>query len=266
MEQNIGHAIILGCGCSKGTPQIGNEWGACDPLEPKNFRTRPSIAIQKNGKTLIIDTGPDFHMQINRENIRHIDGVLYTHAHSDHVAGIDELRSFFDRTRKRVPVLSDEKTLNELRQRFSFVFEQSSVLYAAAAEAHILQNNLQSFAGIDFTPFTQDHGLSTTLGFRFGDFGYSTDMITLDDHAIGVLNGVENWLVDGANLYEERIFVHSNLKRILELQEKVQAKNIYLTHLKNNLDYQTLCRDLPIFIRPAFDGQKIQIKWGQNAG
>jgi phosphoribosyl 1,2-cyclic phosphate phosphodiesterase len=262
MTVQMGEVIVLGCGCSKGTPQIGNYWGKCDPTEPKNNRTRPSIAIKKDDTTIVIDTGPDFRTQINRENITKIDAVVYTHTHSDHVACIDELRALYDRTKERMPLYADAASLQDLKSRFSFVFEQSSILYAPVVEPYeITPQTPMNIHGVEMIPFTQDHGLSTSLGFRIGDFGYSTDMINLDDTAINTLKGIKTWVVDCANLYDERIFVHANLKRVLELQEKINAKQLYLTHMKANLDYQTLCRELPAHIRPGFDGLRISVTW-----
>lgn len=254
---------ILGCGDSAGTPRIGNAWGQCDPNEPKNIRTRPSICVRTENTTLIVDTGPDFKHQINRENIQKLDAVLYTHAHSDHVNGIDDLKPFHDRPKKKVPVYLTQPTFEELKRRNTYIFVQESALYPAIVEPHIWTEDnfgkIQTIGDISFTPFLQDHGNLQTVGFRFGDTGYSTDVIDLDDKAVTALTGIKTWIVDGANLYDPDPIVHFNLEKIRHFAGRIGAEKIYLIHMKYNLDYQTLVNTLPAGIAPAYDGMKLQV-------
>lgn len=244
-------------------PKIGNDWGKCDPAEPRNRRSRPSIMVQNGPDTIIVDTGVDFREQLNRENITSVSAVLYTHLHSDHVNGIDDLRVLRDRERRDIPIYGTADTLALLQVRFDYMFEQVSDLYPAVVIPHTISpqdiGKELKIGTTSYTPFLQDHMNMMTLGFRFGDVGYSTDMANLDDVAINALKGVKVWIADGTNLYLDTPGPHANMPRLLELNAKIGAEIVYLTHMKTNLDYQTLCRDLPPGMRPAFDGLKIQL-------
>lgn len=257
--------IILGCGDSAGTPRIGNNWGNCDPAEPKNIRTRASVCVKTETTTLIVDTGPDFKHQFNREKLSRLDAVIYTHAHGDHVNGMDDLRPWHDRDKQRIPVYLQEETLNDLNFRFNYIFRQKTPLYPPIVDTHIWDETHfgqpQKIGDIEFTPFQQDHGFMNTLGLRFGNVAYSTDVIDFDDKALAVLKGVHTWIVDGANLYIKKPLVHMSLERILAFNEKIGAKQIYLTHMKNDLDYQTLIQTLPQGVAPAYDGLKLAIEF-----
>ena len=187
---------ILGCGNSSGVPAVGNYWGACDPDEPKNTRTRCSIAVQSDKTTIVIDTGPDFRHQINRENISKLTAVFYTHAHSDHVAGIDDLRVFRFRNKALVPIYANKETLQTLGMRVPYLIDGGDhTLYPPVLEPNEITPAMfgrsMAIGDIEFTPFEQDHGTVMTLGYRFGDFGYSVDIHKLDDRAVETLQGVK---------------------------------------------------------------------------
>ncbi|MDY0028488.1 MAG: MBL fold metallo-hydrolase [Pseudobdellovibrionaceae bacterium] len=255
---------ILGCGDSAGVPRVGGDWGACDPLEPRNCRTRPSIAVSSRETTLVVDTGADFRHQMNREKILKVDGVLYTHGHSDHVNGADELRFIHMRDKsKRIPVYSDRTTFQELKLRFGYIFEQKNPYYPPVAEFHLLDDlefgKPHSIGNIEYIPFLQDHGQGTrSLGFRFGDVAYSTDMAGLSDRAVDVLKGIKVWIVDCADYHRPDFIFHSNIPNLLRLREKIGVETLYLTHLRYDHDYQTLVRDCPVGLSPAYDGMKIR--------
>lgn len=255
--------IILGCGDSAGTPRIGNNWGKCDPSEPKNIRTRASICIRSKATTLIVDTGPDFKHQFNREKLDHLDAVIYTHAHGDHVNGMDDLRPWHDRYKQRIPVYLQKETLDDLNFRFNYIFRQKTPLYPPIVDTHIWEGEdfgqQKKIGDITFIPFQQDHGYMKTLGLRFGNVAYSTDVINFDEKALDILKGVDTWIVDGANLYIKNPVVHMSLERIQKFNENIGARQIYLTHMKNDLDYKTLIETLPQGIAPAYDGLKIQV-------
>lgn len=257
-----GVLTVLGCGGSAGVPKIGNDWGACDPLEPRNNRTRASVMVENGNDTIIIDTGPDFRQQMNRENVKDITGVLYTHIHSDHVNGIDDLRSYQHRLKRQIPVYSTHENILYLQDRFDFMFNHLPPYYPTALIANVWsQDELykpMTISNTTFTVFEQDHEGIKTLGFRFGDIAYSTDMVNLDQKAIDVLKGVKVWVADGNNFYVETAGPHANRAILDRLNAQIGAETIYITHMKNNLDYQTLRRELPVGYRAAFDGLKIQ--------
>ncbi len=254
----------MGCGNSAGTPAIGNYWGNCDPAEPRNLRTRASALVQSEQTTLVIDTGADFRAQINRHNVKTIDAVLYTHAHGDHIYGIDELRVVRNRTKKLVNIYAGGDTLHEIHERFAYMFvDKDDGLYARVLEPHIIEKpqmgKSMKIGDISFMPFEQDHGTCVSLGFRFGDLAYSTDMVTLDTNALDVIRGVKTWVVDGAGYKMTDNRVHATLRHVYELNEKVGAIRVIITHLTPAMDYQNLRRELPEGYEPAFDGMPIDI-------
>ncbi len=255
---------ILGCGASGGVPAIGNNWGTCDPHEPKNLRSRASVAVQSDSTTLIIDTGPDFRFQLNREDIQNIDAVIYTHAHGDHVAGIDDLRSFQRRYKKSVHVYGNIATIDELQHRFNYMFNDTgNGLYPRVLSTHkILESDYghsQRIGDIDFTPFEQDHTTCKTLGFRFGNLAYCTDMIHMGEQEIELIKGVKNWIVDGSGHYQTDNAVHASIPEIIEMNKIVQAERVYFTHLTLMMDYKELCDDLPQGYEPCYDGMEFEI-------
>lgn len=255
---------VLGCGNSTGVPAIGNYWGKCDSHNPKNRRTRSSIYVKKGSGSVIIDTGPDFKYQINREEIQGFNAVLYTHSHSDHVDGMSELRVIkLLQNKDKIPVFLDSNTCEDLRSRFRYLFDGGDDvnIYPPILDAHVFEDDdygrVFTDAPIDFVPFKQDHGTCATVGYRFNDFAYSVDMLTLDDQAVGALKGVKYWIVDCAGYGQKSNPVHANLQMIERLNERIGAKEIYLTSLTLAADYQTLLNELPEHIRPAYDGLKL---------
>ncbi len=254
---------ILGCGNAAGTPSIGNFWGECDPNEPKNKRLRASVAIQSENTSLIIDTGPDFRHQLNRAQINDIDAVLYSHAHSDHVSGIDDLRMFFFRhERTPIPIYGNSETLEEMYKNLSYIFDggkgAAQGLYhpiVNAKEINYTQIGQKMTIGdIEFTPFEQDHTTCTSLGFRFGDFAYSTDMQNLNDASIDALQGVKTWLVDGAAYKKTDNFVHASFQNVFDLNRRIGAQNVFFTHMSCFMDYRTMIDEIPEGYAPAYDG------------
>lgn len=257
---------VLGCGNAAGTPSIGNFWGDCDPNEPKNRRLRASIAVQSEATTIIVDTGPDFRHQLNRAAINDLDAVLYTHSHSDHVSGLDDLRFFFFRhDRTSIPIYANNETLEALLKRYDYVFlggqGASEPLYPPILRKNEIKNGdlgqKMRIGDIEFTPFAQDHTTCVSLGFRFGDFAYSTDMHRLDNAAIETLKGVKTWLVDGAAYHRMDNSVHASFDDVFKLNEIIGAQQVYFTHMSSFMDYRTMCNELPNGYKPAYDGLEI---------
>lgn len=252
---------MLGCGPSWGVPRIGGEWGRCDPAEPKNRRRRVSVLVEAAGKTLLIDTSPDLRQQLLDAEVRSIDAVLFTHAHADHLHGIDDLRSVNRLMRRELPVYADAKTLAEIRTRFGYVLEPvpgagRHGFYKPELEPVAIDGPFQA-AGIEVTPIAQDHGFSATLGFRIGGFAYSTDVVRLDERAFAALAGIEVWIVDC--MRREPHVTHSHLAQTLAWIARVKPRRAVLTHMDESLDYATLARELPPGVEPGHDGLKLEL-------
>ncbi len=253
---------ILGSGNSSGVPALGNDWGKCDPDEPKNKRTRPCAFVQVGDTKVLIDMGPDVSDQMTSINEREVDAILMSHSHGDHTNGIDDIRAiYFRRERTPIPVYGDRDCLDDLFVRFPYVFGHAkNDFYKAYLDlTEITPTQMgqgMNIGDVSFVPFVQDHGTCSSLGFRFGNMAYSTDMLTLDDAAIDVLQGVDVWIADGA-AYKTPNPVHATLDAVYSLNERVQAKQVFITHLPRNMDYATLVLELPNGYAPAYDGLQI---------
>jgi len=252
---------MMGCGPSWGVPRIGGEWGACDPQNPRNRRRRVSVLVEEGGTVLLIDTSPDLREQLLDAAVRRIDAVLFTHAHADHLHGIDDLRSVNWLMRSGIPIFASATTLAEINARFGYVFDavkpgRQSAYYKPVLEPQAVDGPFVA-SGVPVMPFVQDHGFSQTLGFRIGGFAYSTDVIDLDEAAFAALRGVEVWIVDCIRRREH--VTHSHLAKTLAWIERVRPRRAVLTHMDESLDYDTLCRELPAGVEPGYDGLVIEL-------
>ncbi|MBI1301205.1 MAG: MBL fold metallo-hydrolase [Alphaproteobacteria bacterium] len=257
---------ILGCGNSAGLPVAGNEWGKCDPNEPKNRRFRCSALVQSENTTLVIDTGADFRHQMNLHEIKKIDAVFYTHEHSDHILGIDDLRAYFFRNGKNpVPCYGKKSSLDVIRKQFEYLFIGGSDvdLYPPLLEQINFEpeqyKRIQNFKDVTYTPFLMDHGTCQAVGYRFGDLSYCVDMKSLDQTALDIIKGSKIWVVDGAGYKSDTNPVHANLEVLYEYNDYIQAEEVYVTCLSGQMDYHTLCEELPNGFYPAYDGLVLSI-------
>jgi phosphoribosyl 1,2-cyclic phosphate phosphodiesterase len=257
---------MLGSGGSQAVPTATGDWGHCDPNEPRNRRTRPSILIQAADaggvmRALLVDTGPDMREQMLRSGTRRLDAVLFTHAHADHVHGIDELRSFNRVQRVKLPIWASAETLDELRRRFAYVMTEEKsagpAFYKPTVEANLIDGPFQA-AGIPIVPFAQDHGITRSTGFRIGDFAYSTDFVGLGDAALAVLAGVKVWIVDCVRIAPAHP-THNHLEKALAWIDIVKPERAILTHLDPTVDYATLTRLLPPGVEAGWDGLILDI-------
>jgi phosphoribosyl 1,2-cyclic phosphate phosphodiesterase len=252
---------ILGCGSSSGVPMIGNRWGKCDPAEPRNRRLRSSILVESDAKSILVDTSPDLREQLLRVNHDGlVDAVLFTHAHADHLHGIDELRWVNVATDNWLDIHADRTTLDEIGARFGYVFEQQvrdRPFYKPCLKAHEIGPGYFDAAGIRIGAFEQDHGFSRTMGFRIGGFGYSTDCVDLDDRAFEMLAGIDLWIVDCFRMTEHS--THAWFDRTMSWIDRLRPGRAVLTHMGPDMDYGTL-RDLcPAGVEPAYDGMILEI-------
>jgi phosphoribosyl 1,2-cyclic phosphate phosphodiesterase len=250
---------VLGCGVSTGVPAIGIGWGECDPTDPRNRRRRASLFIECRGSNVLIDTSPDLREQFLDAGITRVDAIAMTHAHADHLHGIDDLRAVNRLMNKTIPLYADAATLAEIGARFGYVLADETAqppFYRPTLVPHVIAGDFTA-AGVPFIPFTQNHGYSTTLGFRIGAFAYSTDVTELDDAAFAALAGVEVWIVDC--LRREPHPTHSHVAKTVDWVARVKPRRAFLTHMDHTLDYQTLAAELPPGIEPGRDGLVIEL-------
>ncbi|TNE42639.1 MAG: MBL fold metallo-hydrolase [Alphaproteobacteria bacterium] len=255
-------ATILGCGSSGGVPRLGGHWGACDANEPRNRRRRCSLLIEKGATNVLVDTSPDMRQQLLDAGCGHLDAVLYTHDHADQSHGIDDLRMIAYNMRKRVPVFMDAPTRALLTRRFDYCFERKDEsYYPPILDAIDMPAPGDTFAidgeggTLSVTSFLQHHGEIKSLGFRFGPIAYSADVVGLPEESFEVLEGVTCWVVDCLR-YEKHIS-HAHLDLTLSWLERVKPQLGILTNLHIDMDYQTLCKELPEGVIPAYDMLKI---------
>jgi phosphoribosyl 1,2-cyclic phosphate phosphodiesterase len=258
-------ATILGCGSSGGVPRIGGHWGDCDPSNPKNARRRCSMLVTREGPggttRVLIDTTPDLRSQLLDAGIATLDAVVYTHAHADHVHGIDDLRMVVFNMRRRLPVWADGDTQNDLLSRFSYAFVQpEGSAYPPILDMHTIQGpfTIDGAGGpIDFRPFEVAHGTIDALGFRIGGLAYLPDVSDIPEDAWEELRGLDCWVLDALRRTPHP--THAHLARALEWIERAAPRRAVLTNMHIDLDYETVKAETPPHITPAFDGMTIEI-------
>ena len=256
---------ILGCGTSSGVPRIGNDWGTCDPAEPRNRRTRSAILIESvglidsGGERLLIDCGPDMREQLLTEGSGRVDRVIVTHDHADHCHGIDDLRAIAHNLGHPVPLHARAATLMRLRKRFAYAFEGTphypAVLDPVAIEgAMTLGSAMLSFAD-------QPHGGITSLGVRADEgprsLGYAIDFHEMTAGMAALYQGLDLWICDCLRRTPHP--THAHLDAVLGWARELKVGQLLLTHLDKSMDYATLGRELPDWAAPAYDGQEVAL-------
>ena len=272
-------AVILGCGSSGGVPRPGGvdgrgDWGACDPSEPRNFRTRCSLLVERAHEpsgfddrqavtSVLVDTSPDLRAQMIAACAARVDAALITHHHADQTHGLDDLRAFALAQRRLIPVYLDRKTAGEVLHRFSYCFEQpAGSWYPPILEERAIPLSGEAFeidgpAGpLSARAYLQHHGAVDSLGFRFGDLAYSSDVHELPEESFERLDGVRLWIVDALQMKPHGS--HAHLEKTLEWIERVAPDHAVITNLHNTMDYRTLERILPENVKPAFDGMTLE--------
>jgi phosphoribosyl 1,2-cyclic phosphate phosphodiesterase len=265
---------ILGCGSSPGVPRIGGDWGVCDPANPKNRRRRCSLLAQRISRhghftNVLIDTSPDLREQVLSVGIGALDGVLFTHPHADHIHGIDDLRGFVMNMQRRVDVYADDPTLSRLKEAFGYCFETPSgsdyppILNARPIHAGEPVSVGGTGGPLVALPISQIHGNIASLAFRMGGLCYSPDVSSLDADAEGQMQGLDVWIVDA--LRRRPHPSHFSLSEALNWIERLKPKRAILTDMHVDLDYETLRRELPENVEPAYDGMVIELAVPERA-
>lgn len=260
---------ILGSGSSGGVPRIGNDWGACDPAEPRNRRSRCSILIRSwaPGATeptlILIDTSPDMRDQLLAARIDRLDAVLITHEHADQCHGIDDLRALVIRHRRRMPVHMDTVTAPIIGERFGYCFNGAGS-YPAILEKRVdlepgQVTRIEGAGGpVDILTLAQDHGGIPSIGFRIGTFAYCNDVVRLPEDTLERLGGLDTFVVDALRYTAHP--THASVSQALAWIDRIKPRRSVLTNLHVDLDYQKLRAELPAGVEPAFDGMELEIR------
>ncbi|RYG23423.1 MAG: MBL fold metallo-hydrolase [Burkholderiales bacterium] len=255
---------ILGCGTSTGVPRLGGEtgadWGACDPDDPRNRRTRVSIVVESDhGTRLLVDTSTDLRAQLLAARIASLDAIFWTHDHADHCHGIDDLRALRYGRAGPIPGYGSEETVRRLRQRFGYVFA-GEFGYSTIVNIDNL-SNLRICAGFGVASCQMPHGPAQSTAYRFDCDGkslaYATDFSEITPRMVDLLTGVDVLVVDC--LRREPHPTHAHLAMALELAKVTRAGRSVLTHLDKSMDYATLSKEVPKGVVVAFDGMEMAV-------
>lgn len=264
---------ILGCGSSPGVPRITGDWGACDPANPKNRRTRAAFLVEQFGPegvtTVVIDTGPDFRAQMIAAGVESIDAVLYTHAHADHIHGIDDIRGFVLHNHKQVPIWADTVTMDRIRDGFGYCLKTPvGSMYPPIVTENLIDPmdapvTIEGRGGaIAFQPLLQVHGSIHSLGFRIGNIAYCSDISDFPDETVPHLAGLDMLVIDA--LQYRYHASHLSLSQALEWIERLKPTQAILTHMHVPLDYETVQKETPAHVEPAYDGLSFEVVLGDG--
>ena len=249
---------FLGTGTSQGIPVIGSNHPVCLSTNKKDKRLRVSILVEWDQHTYVIDCGPDFRYQMLRAGVNRIDGILFTHEHADHTAGLDDIRPFFFK-QGEIPIYGHKRVIKSLERRFDYIFEMENKYPGApSVDIQIIENSPFTLKGMDVIPINGFHNKLQVFGFRFKDFAYLTDMKTIEDEEQEKLKGLEVLVINA--LRHEPHESHYNLSEALELIEKVQPKQAYLTHISALLGFHDdVEKTLPENVFLAYDELELNI-------
>lgn len=259
--------IITGCGSSPGVPRPNGDWGGCNPANPKNRRSRAAAVVERiadhGGVTRVaIDTGPDFRNQMIDAGATHLDGVVYTHAHADHIHGIDDLRTYFITQHRRIDIFADEPTLARLREGFGYCFDTpAGSSYPPIVEPHLIAHDraftIDGAGGaIGFLPLPQIHGDIVSLGFRIGDLAYCSDVSDFPQETVDRLEGLDTLVIDALQYRPHPS--HFSLSQALDWIAALKPRHAVLTHMHIPLDYDAVKTETPDHVEPAYDGMTLE--------
>ena len=249
---------VLGSGTSMGVPTIGCDCAVCCSPDPHDRRTRPSILIEYNGKVVLIDTTPDFREQAIREQIRQLDAVLYTHAHADHILGLDDVRPLSYHRPNKIPLYARPEAAALLRNMFRYIFDADYKFGGLAqVELHTIDGPIDLF-GARFEPVKVMHGDAEIIGFRFGSAAYLTDFSVIPEESFAQLRGLDVLFLDA--LRHKPHPTHSTVHNSLQIVERVMPKRTFFTHICHDLPHEETNAALPPHVRLSYDGLKLEFE------
>jgi phosphoribosyl 1,2-cyclic phosphate phosphodiesterase len=267
--------VILGSGSSGGVPRADGAWGACDPADPRNRRSRCSLLVRRRSEegperqtTVVVDASPEFRLQTSAAGAKRLDALLMTHDHADQAHGIDDIRAFALVQRQRIACWMDPATRASLLARFGYIFAGEGY-YPAIAEIHDLPPHGHAWSvdgpsgAIPIITFDQDHGSMRSVGYRFGGLAYSSDVVDLTEEAFAALADLDVWIVDALRYTPHP--THAHVDKTLEWIARVRPRRAILTNLHIDLDFAELAARLPPGVEPAYDGMTIDVAIGSGA-
>ena len=249
---------FLGTGTSQGIPVIGSKHPVCFSKDPKDKRLRVSVLVETEGYNIVIDCGPDFRQQMLTNNVTRLDAILFTHEHSDHTVGLDDIRPYFFK-QGDIPIFAHPRVMASLQKRFDYIFSSENKYPGApSVQEHPIENESFKFKEINIVPVNVMHNRVQVFGFRIGNFAYLTDAKTVEDEEAEKLKGVDVLVVNA--LRKEPHHSHFNLEEALEFIEKIEPKRAYLTHISHRLGFhKEVQAELPKNVFLAYDNLQIEI-------
>ena len=254
---------MLGTGTSFGVPQIGCRCPTCTSADPRDKRTRTSALVETGGKRLLIDTPPELRLQLVSAGVDHVDAVLFTHAHADHIHGIDDLRALSLRRGAALPAYGPRDTMAELAAKFPYIFDPTFVVPAGSLKPELSARVLEAggttdIAGVPVLALALPHGgAHPVFGYRVGPIAYLTDVKTVPDDVIAALSGLEVLVLSA--LLPRPHPLHLSIPEAIAVAQRIGARRTYFTHLTHEFTHQRLATMLPAGIEPAYDGLVIDV-------
>lgn len=251
--------IVLGSGTSAGIPTIGCHCKVCTSDDPRDMRLRPSIALRIDGRTIVIDTSPDFRTQVLRAKLNRLDAVLFTHAHADHIMGLDDTRPFNFRQSGEIPIYGSEETIAVIQRVFAYIFsDEENESWVPKIKAHTFGPEEElDVLGLKVMPIRVWHGKGTVYGYRIGSFAYLTDHSDIPEESLAKLEGLDTLFLDA--LRHKPHPTHSTVQRSLQYVERLKPKRAFFTHLSHDLLHARTEELLPPHVRLAYDGLTLEI-------